>query len=91
MEEAVKKPIIRDRSKVVCEEAEETILEGDTPQRVVSADGYDVIYHIPGAFKGKSLVGIYLHSGSLSFMAVLRRTCHPSVTNGVRRRKSSRL
>ena len=56
MEQAVKNPIIRDRSKIICEELKEITLDGDTPQRVVSADGYDLIYRIPGALRGKSLV-----------------------------------
>ena len=56
MEQAIKNPIIRDCSKIVCEELKEITLDGDTPQRVVSADGYDLIYRIPGALRGKSLV-----------------------------------
>ena len=90
MEEAVKRPIIRDHSQVVCEESEETVLDGDTPQRVVSADGYDLIYRIPGAFEGKALVSVYLLFPRPSLTAVLRRTYRRSAINGVTWRKSSR-
>ncbi|TFK84477.1 hypothetical protein K466DRAFT_567204 [Polyporus arcularius HHB13444] len=32
-----------------------TVLEGDKPRRVKSADGYDLIYHLPGAMREQSL------------------------------------
>ena len=90
MEQAVKNPIIRDRAKIVCEESKEITLDGDTPQRVVSADGYDLIYRIPGAFEGKALVSMYLLFPRPSLTAVLRRTYRRSAINGVTWRKSSR-
>ena len=58
MEKAVHYTMFRDTSRVVCEESIPIKLDGDAPQRVVSADGYDVIYRVPGAWQGKSLVRV---------------------------------
>ncbi|KAI1783514.1 hypothetical protein LXA43DRAFT_1102461 [Ganoderma leucocontextum] len=55
MEKAVTYKMLKDPSQVECEESVATVLDGDSPQRVVSADGYDVLYRIPGACRGKSL------------------------------------
>lgn len=60
MEEAVTYKIIHDHLKVVCEESIITVLDRDTTQCVVSTDGYDLIYYIPGAFQGKALVSFLL-------------------------------
>ena len=56
LEKAVTYPIVRDARKVLCEETSLTVLDGDVPQRVVSADGYDVIYRLPSACGDKGLV-----------------------------------
>ena len=64
MEKAIHYTMFRDTSKVVSEEKTATVLDGDTPQRVVSADGYDVLYRIPGACRGKSLVCSMLSTAS---------------------------
>ena len=50
MEKAVTYTMHQDTSQVQCEEPVPAILDGETPQRVVSADGYDVLYRIPAAF-----------------------------------------
>ena len=54
--EAVSYTMHRDTSKVRCEESVPIVLDGDKAQRVVSADGFDVLYRVPAAFEGKSLV-----------------------------------
>ena len=68
LEQAMKRPIVRDRSQVVHEESLAVVLDGDSPQRVVSADGYDVIYRIPGACRGKALVRASLHGSGPPLM-----------------------
>ena len=50
LEEMVKKPSDR-KAKGTVE------FEGDSPHRAVSGDGYDLVYHLPGAFRGRTLVG----------------------------------
>ena len=60
MDKAIHYTMLKDTSRVVCEEPEVRTLDGDTPQRVVSADGYDVLYRIPGACRGKSLVRLVI-------------------------------
>ncbi|KAI0071224.1 hypothetical protein K474DRAFT_1712653 [Panus rudis PR-1116 ss-1] len=40
---------------VMSGEREETSFRGDAPQRAVSADGYDLIYHFPSAVRGPAL------------------------------------
>ncbi|PIL34319.1 hypothetical protein GSI_03094 [Ganoderma sinense ZZ0214-1] len=55
MEKAVHYTMLRDTSRVVVEEPIATELDGDTPQRVVSADRYDIVYRIPGACRDKVL------------------------------------
>ena len=90
MEQAVKNPIIRDRAKIVCEESKEITLDGDTPQRVVSADGYDLIYRIPGAYRGKALVRLPFTSHSRYPMGMVRTMYRRSAISGATWPKSSR-
>ena len=56
MEKAVNYTMFKDTSLVECEESVVTVLDGNVPQWVVSADGYDLLYRIPAAFRGKALV-----------------------------------
>ena len=90
MEKAVSYKIVRDARKVVCEEETAIELDGDTPQRVVSADGYDMIYRLPGACRGKSLVRFYFVIPPLCLSVHHRTTCQASAFIGVTWRTSRR-
>ena len=49
LEEMVKKPSDQ-RAQGIIE------FNGDSPRRAVSGDGYDLVYHLPGAFRDRTLV-----------------------------------
>lgn len=40
-------------------------LDGEHPRRILSEDGYDLVYHIPSAIKEKSRVRLVFHTRSL--------------------------
>lgn len=60
--------------------------EGDSPQRAVSADGYDLVYHLPGAFRGRTLVSsLYVplvRPGLIRYITLIRRISPQVPTNG---------
>lgn len=90
MEKAVTYPMRKDLSLVQCEELEPILLDGDVPQRVVSADGYDVLYRIPGAFQGKSLVSPFTSFSSHGALRVNRIMSRVFAKTGAMWRKSRR-
>ena len=88
MEKAVTYKIVRDRLKVVCEESIPTVLDGDTPQRIVSVDGYDLVYRIPGALRANALVSFLPSYSCRYFMSPPRTSFRNFATSGATSRRS---
>ena len=67
--------------EIPLEESVATVLSGQVPSRVVSADGYPVVVHLPGGLRGKTLVRgeVVLAHTILTSIAAGRHRCHRGV------------